>query len=77
MEMTEKEKPRLVLEPEVSLDDDPAPPGKIRYIFTVVMPVQVVPDNPLMTSRYLNEMLAELNERFKPERIGVVAVTGG
>lgn len=56
------------------LDDDPARPKKIRYIFTVVMPQMEMMTDPLVQRNWVADQIAKFTETCKPERVGVVAV---
>ena len=55
------------------LVDEPAPPRKIRYIFTVAMPMKILPDHPLAQRVYLTETIERL-KALGAETVGVVAV---
>lgn len=58
-------------------DFDLEPVRKIRYVFTLVMPLMDGFDNPILQRVWQVEMIGKLEDLFKPERIGIVAIVEG
>lgn len=69
--------PRLQLADEpkpLTLEDDPAPIKRMRYIFTIAMPAVDLPDNPLVQKTHLAAIVDKINAELKPERVGLIAI---
>lgn len=65
---------RLRMDPDPVLEDDPAPPKKLRLIFTVVMPQVSLMSDPLVQRAHIAGLLEMLEKYVGPARVGVVAV---
>lgn len=54
--------------------EDEFPTRKVRYVFTLVMPVMDEFRDPILQRIWQTEVIGKLEDLFKPERIGMVQV---